>query len=111
LDAQRLPVALTQRRDGVHIGKHGGVVPLRVGEGAGDDVLGHPVEAVREVAVTLGPRGREPVVGPAPEQERPRLVGLVELVVVHGLVGLDVEGPPRVAERLVAAGGLHDAVE
>ena len=87
-----------------------GVVPFRVGERAGDDVLGHAVVLVGQGALVPGPGAGEALVGPAADQQRRGAERLVELVLLAILAAVELEGPVAVLEVL-AAGGLHHAVE
>jgi hypothetical protein len=91
--------------------EHRRVVPLRVLQGRGDDVLRHLVEPVRELAVARRPRLGEPLVGPAAEQQRVRGHRLVELELVPLVAASDLEGPAAVLEVLRPARILHDPVE
>src|SRR6266516_4060303 len=62
--------------------QHGRVVPLGFLEGRGDDVLGHGVELVSELAVPRRPGGSEALVGHPPQQQGLGREGLVELELV-----------------------------
>src|SRR5581483_2703045 len=106
-------VLLLERRDVAnHVTtQHGGVVPLRVLQGGGDDVLGHRVELVRHLALEVRPDGSKAVVGAATEQQRARGHRLVELVLVALRAAREGVGPADPLEVLGPTGRLDDSVD
>ena len=80
------------------------VRPLRILEGRRDDVLGHAVELVGELAVPLRPRCGEPLVGDTAEQERLGVERLLELELPALLALSDLERPTAVLEVLAPPG-------
>src|SRR5215211_9265367 len=58
------------------------VAPLGRAQGRRDDVLGHAVELVGEFSRPRRPGGGESLIGPAPQQQRLRLEGLVYLELI-----------------------------
>jgi hypothetical protein len=91
--------------------EHGRVVPARVIERRGDDVLRHRVELVGELAVARRPRGGEAFVGDASQQERVRRECLVQLELVALVAAADLEAPASVLEVLGSAWILDDTVQ
>src|SRR5205085_1835584 len=90
-------IALDQRR----------VVPRQLPQRRGDHVLRHRVHLLRE-ADLIGhrrPRGREALVGDAPEQQRLCLERLVELELGALLAALELEGP---AAALLLGGRTYE---
>src|SRR6266545_3918837 len=92
-------------------GKDGGVVPFGVGQGLRDDVLGHGVELVRELALVVRPDGSEAVVGDPAEQKGVRVHRLVELELVAFRAAAEGVGPADALEALGSARRLDDAVD
>jgi hypothetical protein len=92
-------------------GKDGGVVPFGVGQGLRDDVLGHGVELVRELALVARPDGSEAVVGDPAEQKGVRVHRLVELELVAFRAAAESVGPADALEALGSARRLDDAVD
>jgi hypothetical protein len=87
---------LLQFRDLVdHVaGDHGRVGPLRVAQRRRHDVLLHGVELVGELPVALGPGRGEALVGAPAEQQRGGAHRLVQLELVALVTTVDLEGPP-----------------
>ena len=88
-----------------------GVVPLRVGQRAGDDVLRHVVEQVGELALTTRPRRGEPLVRRPSEQQRAGRAHLVHLELVAFLAAFERERPAAPRVRLRTARVLDDPVD
>ena len=84
--------------------EHGGVVPLGVLEGGGDDVLRHRVELVRQVALVVRPHGREAVVGDPTEQQRVGGHGFVQLELLSLGTARERVGPAHALELSVPLG-------
>jgi hypothetical protein len=91
--------------------ENGGVVPFGVGQGLRDDVLGHDVELVRELALVVRPDGSEAVVGDPAEQKGIRVHHLVKLERVAFRAAAEGIGPADALEALISARRLDDAVE
>src|ERR671911_349520 len=80
-------------------------------KGRGDDVLGHGVKLIRELALHRRPCRGEAIVGHTSQQQRLGVQGLVELEPVALLSAIDLEGPSGVLEVLASARRLDDAVQ
>ena len=102
-------VALLELGDLVERAQHRCVVPLGVGQGRRDDVLGHRVVLVE--LVHLRPDGRELVVADAAEQHRAGLELLAAFDLVRLLDERDLLEGPAGARVVAAAGRVDDAVE
>src|SRR5918998_6806172 len=106
--------ALPQPRDLLHhvALEHRRVVPIEgLLEGRGDDVLGHGVELVGDLALHRGPGRGEALVGHTSQQQRLGVQGLVELELLELLPAFGLEGPARVPEVLASAWRLDDTVQ
>src|SRR4051794_660865 len=107
---------LASSRTFAHLGdelarEHRRVVPFGVTKRRRHDVLRHVVELVGEVAGARGPGFGKALVCDAAEQQRLRLVQLVDLELVALVAAVDLEGPAAVLVVLGAARILHHAVE
>src|SRR5215510_10686456 len=91
--------------------EHRRVVPLGPVERGGDDVLGHAVELVRELALPRWPGRGKSLVGHTSQQKRLGVEGLIQLELVAGLATIELEGPTAVLVVLSSTRVLHDAVE
>src|SRR5256885_6737870 len=67
------------------------VAPLGRAERRRDDVLGHAVELVREFSLPRRPGGSKSFISLAPEEERLRLEGFVDLELVALVPAIDLE--------------------
>ena len=93
---------LLQLRDFLHdvALQHRRVVPLGLIQGRGDDVLGHVVELVGELAVPRRPGLGKALVGHAPQQQGLGRERFVELELVALVAAADLEAPASVLEVL-----------
>src|SRR3954471_19017740 len=87
------------------------VVPLRVLQRRGDDVLRHRIEFVGELPFALRPGAGEALIRAPSDQQSVGVPRLVELELVSVVPAVVFKGPPRVLEVRFAARCLHDAVE
>jgi hypothetical protein len=94
---------------------HRGVVPLRVLDRGGDEVLGHLVHALRKLAelalhaFSPGPGAGEALIGDPTDQLRLGAEELFALELAAVVAAVERERPALVLE-LLAAGRLHHAV-
>src|SRR5207247_8551693 len=91
--------------------ENGRVIPRRLGQSRGDDVLWHGVELVRELAVPGWPGCGKALIGHAPEQQGLGRPGFVELDFVALISAAELEAPACVLETLASARGLDDPVK
>ena len=87
------------------------VVPVRIDEGRGHDVLGHAVQPVCQLAAPRRPSGGEPLVGPPAHQHGLGAQRLVEREPGELRAVLDQADPTTAREAFVAGRVLEDSVE
>jgi hypothetical protein len=87
------------------------VFPFGVLERRRDDELRHRVELVGELALSVRPRAREALVGPAADQQCVGLARLLQLELVAVVPAVELEAPAGILEVRLASGRLHHAVE
>src|SRR5258705_1364796 len=91
--------------------QHRRVVPLGLIQSRGDDILGHAVELVGELAFPRWPGLGKALVGHAPQQQGLGRERFVELELVALVSAADLEAPTSLTEVLGPARVLHDAVQ
>src|SRR5262245_10829059 len=104
---------LLQLRDRVHCValEDRRVAPVRIFEGGGNDVLGHAVQPVRQLATPRWPSRGQPLVAPPTKQQGLCAQRLVERELAELRAVLDQSDPAADPEALVTGRVLDDPVE